>query len=72
MNQSVPVPGLSPFGAAVAAALGDASGHLAVSLDSDGVATVELTRPDKHNAISYAMWQAFGRLMPVLAADDRR
>ena len=70
MNQSVPVPGLSPFGAAVAAALGNAAEHLSVSIDSDGVATVELTRPDKHNAISYAMWQAFGRLMPVLAADD--
>lgn len=49
-------------------ALGDAAPHLAVSVD-DGVATVELRRPDKHNAISYAMWQAFGRLMPVLGAD---
>jgi enoyl-CoA hydratase/carnithine racemase len=53
----------------VAAALGDAAPQLVVSL-TDGVATVELARPDKHNAISYAMWQAFGRLMPVLAADD--
>ena len=34
------------------------------------MATIELRRPDKHNAISYAMWQAFARLMPVLAADD--
>lgn len=41
-----------------------------VSAD-DGVATVELRRPDKHNAISFAMWQAFARLMPVLAADPR-
>ena len=50
------------------AALGDAAEHMAVTYD-DGVATVELTRPDKHNAISYAMWQAFARLMPVLADD---
>ncbi len=73
MTESVPapVPGAfpAPFDASVAAAIGDAAEHLAVTLD-DGVATVELRRPDKHNAISYAMWQAFGRLMPVLAADD--
>jgi enoyl-CoA hydratase/carnithine racemase len=49
-------------------ALGDAAGHIAVSC-SGGVATVELTRPDKHNAISYAMWQAFARFMPLLADD---
>jgi enoyl-CoA hydratase/carnithine racemase len=53
----------------IIAALGDAAEHLAVSIE-EGVATLELRRPDKHNAISYAMWQAFGRLMPVLAADD--
>jgi enoyl-CoA hydratase/carnithine racemase len=35
-----------------------------------GVVTVAFTRPDKHNAISYAMWRAFGRLMPALADDD--
>jgi enoyl-CoA hydratase/carnithine racemase len=71
MNERVvdPVPGTSLFDASVAAALGDAAEHLAVTLE-EGVATVELRRPDKHNAISYAMWQAFGRLMPVLAADD--
>jgi enoyl-CoA hydratase/carnithine racemase len=57
------------FDASVGAALGEAAEHLGVTL-SDGVATVELRRPDKHNAISFAMWQAFGRLMPVLAADD--
>lgn len=50
-------------------AIGDAVGLLRASV-TDGVATVELTRPDKHNAISYAMWLAFARLMPVLAADD--
>ncbi|MBC7375637.1 MAG: enoyl-CoA hydratase/isomerase family protein [Frankiales bacterium] len=32
--------------------------------------TIAFTRPDKHNAVSYAMWHALGRLMPVLAADD--
>jgi enoyl-CoA hydratase/carnithine racemase len=53
----------------VAAALGDAGEHLGVTL-AGGVATVELRRPDKHNAISFAMWQAFARLMPVLAEDD--
>ncbi|MGB8652027.1 MAG: enoyl-CoA hydratase-related protein [Mycobacteriales bacterium] len=35
-----------------------------------GVATVTLNRPEKHNAINLAMWQAFGRLMPRLAEDD--
>ena len=52
----------------VAGALGDAAEHIAVSVE-DGVATIELTRPDKHNAISYAMWNGFARLMPVLADD---
>ena len=52
----------------IADALGDAAGHLAVTR-TEGVATIAFTRPDKHNAISYAMWHAFGRLMPLLAAD---
>ncbi len=60
---------MSATDSTVAAALGEAAEHLAASIE-DGVATIELRRPDKHNAISYAMWQAFGRLMPVLAADD--
>ncbi len=51
------------------AVLGDAAPHLAVTRDG-GIVTVALTRPDKHNAISYAMWHAFGRLMPALADDD--
>lgn len=50
-------------------ALGDASGQLAVTADA-GVVTLTLSRPDKHNAISFALWQVFGRLMPVLADDD--
>ena len=49
--------------------LGDAAPHLSVTREG-GVVTIAFTRPDKHNAISYAMWQAFGRLMPALAADD--
>ena len=49
--------------------LGDAAQHLAVTRDG-GVATIAFTRPDKHNAVSYAMWHALGRLMPALAADD--
>jgi enoyl-CoA hydratase/carnithine racemase len=51
------------------AALGDAAPFLSVTRDG-GVVTVAFTRPDKHNAISYAMWHAFGRLMPALAQDD--
>ncbi|MCA1712806.1 MAG: enoyl-CoA hydratase/isomerase family protein [Actinobacteria bacterium] len=35
-----------------------------------GVVTIRMDRPGKHNAISYAMWQGFGRLMPELAEDD--
>ncbi len=49
--------------------LGDAAGSLVVTHDS-GVVTIAMNRPDKHNAISFAMWSAFARLMPVLAADD--
>lgn len=51
------------------AALGDAAGALVVTRDG-GVVTIRMDRPDKHNAISYAMWTAFGRLMPLLAEDD--
>ena len=49
--------------------LGPAAGSLRVTADA-GVVTVELHRPRKHNAIDYAMWDAFRRLMPALAADD--
>jgi len=51
------------------AVLGDAAPHLAVTREG-GVVTVALTRPDKHNAVSYAMWHAIGRIMPALAQDD--
>ena len=53
----------------LAPVLGDAAPHLSVTRDG-GVVTVAFTRPDKHNAISYAMWHALGRLMPALAQDD--
>ena len=49
--------------------LGDAAGSLVLSRDG-GIVTVRMDRPDKHNAISFAMWSAFSRLMPALAADD--
>ncbi|MCU1591691.1 MAG: enoyl-CoA hydratase [Frankiales bacterium] len=49
--------------------LGDAAGSLVVTR-REGVVTIRMDRPDKHNAISYAMWQAFARMMPALAADD--
>ncbi|MDX6198597.1 MAG: hypothetical protein QOJ79_1748 [Actinomycetota bacterium] len=49
--------------------LGDAAESLVVSRDG-GVVTIRMHRPDKHNAISFAMWSAFARVMPVLAADD--
>ena len=50
-------------------ALADAAGSLTVTQDG-GVVTVRLTRPDKHNAISFAMWSALARLMPALGQDD--
>jgi enoyl-CoA hydratase/carnithine racemase len=50
-------------------ALGEATGQLLVTLD-DGVVTVELHQPERRNAISYAMWTALSRIMPVLATDD--
>ena len=49
--------------------LGEANSLLRVST-ADRIATIALTRPDKHNAISYAMWWALARLMPALAADE--
>jgi enoyl-CoA hydratase/carnithine racemase len=60
---------MAAMNATVQAALADAVDHLRVT-SHGGVATVTLDRPDKHNAISYAMWAALGRLMPVLAADE--
>ena len=53
----------------LATVLGDAAPHLSVTRDG-GVVTIAFTRPDKHNAISYAMWHAFGRLLPALEQDD--
>ncbi len=50
-------------------ALGDAAGSLLVTRDA-GVVTVELHRPHRRNAVTYAMWSALGRLLPVLADDD--
>jgi len=53
----------------IADALADARGALLVT-DEEGVVTVELHRPERRNAVTYAMWAALGRLLPVLAADD--
>ncbi len=52
-----------------AALIGDAAGQLVLTREG-GVATLALTRPDKHNAVSYAMWHALGRVLPALDADD--
>ena len=49
--------------------LGDAADSLIVTRDG-GIVTIRMHRPDKHNAISFAMWLAFARVMPVLALDD--
>ena len=54
---------------AVQAALGEAAGALVVTGEG-GIVTVQLHRPERRNAITFAMWAAFARLMPVLAADD--
>ena len=63
----VPPPGdLLPLPDAV---LGAAAGSLRVTAD-DGIVTVELHKPERHNAIDFAMWEALRRLMPALAEDD--
>lgn len=36
---------------------------------ADGIATVRLNRPAKHNAVNLGMWQALALLMPELADD---
>ncbi len=53
----------------LAEALADARGALLVRQEG-GVVTLELHRPERRNAITFAMWSAFGRVMPVLAQDD--
>jgi enoyl-CoA hydratase/carnithine racemase len=53
----------------LAPVLADAAPYLSVTRDR-GIVTIAFTRPHKHNAISYAMWHALGRLMPVLAEDE--
>jgi enoyl-CoA hydratase/carnithine racemase len=58
-----------PDDAHLTAVLGAAADALRVSSD-DGVVTVELHRPERRNAVTLAMWEALGRLMPALAADD--
>ena len=63
------MPAASIVPSTVAAALGPAAGSLRVS-QAGGTVTVVLDRPERHNAINLAMWQALARLMPALAADD--
>ncbi len=53
----------------LAEALGQVAGQIVLTR-TGGVVTLAFARPDKHNAISYAMWQALSRVMPVLAADE--
>ncbi len=51
--------------------LDDVIGDGSLLVDREGgVATVTLHRPDKHNAIHLAMWQAFTPLMADLGSDD--
>jgi len=50
-------------------ALGEARGALLVQREG-GVVTLELHRPERRNAITYAMWSALGRVLPLLADDD--
>lgn len=56
-------------GGAVEQALGDARGSLLVRRDN-GVVTLELHRPERRNAVTFAMWSALARVLPVLAADE--
>lgn len=44
-------------------------GSLLVGVDG-GVATLTLNRPDRHNAIHFAMWESFPPLMAGLADDE--
>lgn len=36
----------------------------------DGIGSIRLNQPEKHNAISYEMWQGIARLMDDFEADD--
>ena len=69
MDRPLDAPPDSPADDLVHAALGDARDQMRVSRDR-GVVTITFARPEKHNAISHAMWAALGGVMPVLAADD--
>ncbi len=60
---------VSDLAAAVADAVDVAEGGLAVDVTA-GLATVELHRPERRNAVSFGMWTALGQLMPVLDAAD--
>jgi enoyl-CoA hydratase len=45
--------------------------HITYDLDADGVGTLTIDRPEKRNAMTYAMLAAFTARVKAVAADDR-
>jgi enoyl-CoA hydratase/carnithine racemase len=47
-------------------AVKDGQDHILVEHDATGIVTVTLNRPEKRNAMSYAMWQGLGEIYTAL------
>src|SRR5260370_7082111 len=45
--------------------------HIRYAIDSDGIATLTIDRPEKRNAMTYAMLQKFTECVNEAGADDR-
>src|SRR5215469_7252122 len=45
--------------------------HIRYAVDSDGIATLTIDRPEKRNAMTYAMLRAFTERVAEAGADDK-
>src|ERR1700761_81641 len=44
--------------------------HIRTEIDGDGIATITIDRPEKRNAMTYAMLHAFTEAVAAVGADD--